>query len=264
MSKLLINESPLQVLPGLAVAIGLNEAIVVQQIHYWLERSNVEKKGHTWVYNTVQQWHEQFPFWSADTVRRTLASLKQRGLLIGECLAENSFDKTMYYRIDYVQLAAIEDCKLPSSDDGKLQSSEAATSSHHLYRTETTTETKQKPTTRKRGASAPLSLPDWIDATSWNAFTAMRKKIKKPMTDHAIGLMIQKLATLRDAGHDVKSLLDNSTLNCWQDVYEPKAKDSARGGIGAGGKPVQYRKPVTAADFKGIDYRRGINADGTF
>jgi hypothetical protein len=170
----------------------------------------------------------------------------------------------MYYRIDYVQLAAIEDCKLPSSDDGKLQSSEAATSSHHLYRTETTTETKQKPTTRKRGVSAPLSLPDWIDATSWDAFTAMRKKIKKPMTDHAVSLMIQKLATLRDAGHDVKSLLDNSTLNCWQDVYEPKAKDSARGGSGTGGKPVQYRKPVTAADFKGIDYRRGINADGTF
>jgi hypothetical protein len=28
--------------------------------------------------------------------------------------------------------------------------------------------------------------------------------------------------------------------------------------------PMQYRKPVTAADFKGIDYRRGINADGTF
>lgn len=28
--------------------------------------------------------------------------------------------------------------------------------------------------------------------------------------------------------------------------------------------PMQYRKPVTAADFKGIDYRRGVNADGSF
>jgi hypothetical protein len=119
-----------------------------------------------------------------------------------------------------------------------------------------------EPSFKNKGASAPLSLPEWINETSWDAFVAMRKKIKKPMTDHAIGLMIQKLSTLRDAGHDVKSLLDNSTLNCWQDVYEPK--DSARGGSGAGGKPVQYRKPVTAADFKGIDYRRGINADGTF
>jgi hypothetical protein len=28
--------------------------------------------------------------------------------------------------------------------------------------------------------------------------------------------------------------------------------------------PMQYKKPVTAADFHAIDYRRGINADGTF
>jgi hypothetical protein len=138
----------------------------------------------------------------------------------------------------------------------------AETASAHA--TQTVNITISEPSLKTKGASAPVVVPEWIDATSWNAFTAMRKKIKKPMTDHAIGLMIQKLAALRDAGHDVKSLLDNSTLNCWQDVYEPKAKDSARGGSGTGGKPVQYRKPVTAADFKGIDYRRGINADGTF
>ena len=34
--SLLISEPPLQVLPSLAVKIGLNEAIVLQQIHYWL------------------------------------------------------------------------------------------------------------------------------------------------------------------------------------------------------------------------------------
>ena len=37
MSKLLINESPLQVQPSLAMAIGLNEAIFLQQ----LQNSNV-------------------------------------------------------------------------------------------------------------------------------------------------------------------------------------------------------------------------------
>ena len=38
MSKLLINEHPLQVLPSLATKIGLNEAIVLQQIHYWKKK----------------------------------------------------------------------------------------------------------------------------------------------------------------------------------------------------------------------------------
>ena len=39
MSKLLINEQPLQVLPSLAEAIGLNQAIALQQVHYWLENA---------------------------------------------------------------------------------------------------------------------------------------------------------------------------------------------------------------------------------
>ena len=37
MSNLLIEEPPLQVLPSLALAVGLNEAIILQQMHYWLK-----------------------------------------------------------------------------------------------------------------------------------------------------------------------------------------------------------------------------------
>lgn len=36
MSKLLIDDYPIQVLPKLAKVIGLNEAIILQQLHYWL------------------------------------------------------------------------------------------------------------------------------------------------------------------------------------------------------------------------------------
>jgi hypothetical protein len=41
-SRLLIHEPALQVLPSLAVAIGLNEAIFLQQLHYWLVSSKHE------------------------------------------------------------------------------------------------------------------------------------------------------------------------------------------------------------------------------
>ncbi|MEY9435549.1 hypothetical protein [Bradyrhizobium elkanii] len=151
MSKLLINESPLQVLPSLAVAVGLNEAIVLQQVHYWLARSTTDKGGHRWVYNTIPQWQEQFPFWSADTVRRTLASLKDAGLLVAETLSDNRFDKTMFYRIDYDRLRAIEDGILQPSEHGNVPSSEAATAGDDIDRTETTTEKSKK----TRSASTP-------------------------------------------------------------------------------------------------------------
>ena len=66
--KFLISEPPLQVLPSLAVAIGLNESIIVQQIHYWTshnERAKSQihfKDGHYWTFNTIEELNEQFPF----------------------------------------------------------------------------------------------------------------------------------------------------------------------------------------------------------
>jgi hypothetical protein len=116
MSKLLISEHPLQVLPRLAVAIGLNQAIVVQQIHYWLEKSRTEKNGHFWVYNTISQWKEQFPFWSKNTVQRVLAKLKESGLLIGEFLSDND-SQLLYYRIDYAVMEKLERGELTLNEE---------------------------------------------------------------------------------------------------------------------------------------------------
>ena len=116
MSKLLISEHPLQVLPRLAVAIGLNQAIVVQQIHYWLEKSRIEKNGHFWVYNTISQWKAQFPFWSKNTVQRILAKLKESGLLVGEFLSDND-SQLLYYRIDYAVMEKLERGELVLNED---------------------------------------------------------------------------------------------------------------------------------------------------
>ena len=45
MSKLLIYDNPIMILPTLAQKIGLNEAVILQQIHYWLVSSQHEKEG---------------------------------------------------------------------------------------------------------------------------------------------------------------------------------------------------------------------------
>ena len=36
MSKLLINENPIMIQPTLVMKLGLNQAIIIQQLHYWL------------------------------------------------------------------------------------------------------------------------------------------------------------------------------------------------------------------------------------
>ncbi|MDR7079528.1 hypothetical protein J2Y03_004586 [Neobacillus niacini] len=39
MSRLLINEIPLMMVPSLAVKIGVNEAVILQQVYTCLEKS---------------------------------------------------------------------------------------------------------------------------------------------------------------------------------------------------------------------------------
>ncbi|MFD0824623.1 hypothetical protein ACT8ZR_03030 [Neobacillus sp. M.A.Huq-85] len=62
MSKLLVYENPMIVSPSFANIIGLNEAIVLQQLHYRVNKSTHIIEGRKWIYNTYNDWQEQFHF----------------------------------------------------------------------------------------------------------------------------------------------------------------------------------------------------------
>jgi hypothetical protein len=114
MSKLLINEHPLQVLPTLAKYAGLNEAIFIQQVHYWTMNPKLGKivAGKKWIFNSLKHWQEEnFPFWTQSVIKRTIKNLENDGLLLSrKDLNKNGYDNTKWYRIDY---AAINNLKGP-------------------------------------------------------------------------------------------------------------------------------------------------------
>lgn len=115
--SLLLKVKPLVISPELACRIGLNEAIVLQQICYWLEdtTSGVDHAGRRWVYNTIEEWNEQFPWWSSDTVKRALTSLRKSGLIYVEQLKKAQHDRTNYYAINHANPLLTDKGKLPSS-----------------------------------------------------------------------------------------------------------------------------------------------------
>ena len=116
MSKLLINENPIIVLPTLAKKIGLNEALFIQQLHYWLADSKHTYDGYQWVYNTYEDWHRQFPFWSTSTIRRIIGKLESEGLIVSGNYNRFKMDKTKWYRINYEYLESLMDEDAQLSD----------------------------------------------------------------------------------------------------------------------------------------------------
>ena len=108
---LLLQERPLIVLPQLACAVGLNEAIVLQQLHYWLVEGGTEYEGRRWVYNSYEQWQvDNFPFWSVPTIRRIFASLEREGLVNSRIEYDPRFQgsRRKWYTIDYDVVRAKE------------------------------------------------------------------------------------------------------------------------------------------------------------
>jgi len=113
-SKLLFDEQPLVLLRGLAKAVGITDAIVLQQVNYWL---NINKKagknfydGRYWVYNTIREWQENdFYFMSFDGVKKAFARLESKGLLIIGNYNVRGYDRTRWYSIDYDALDSLSD-----------------------------------------------------------------------------------------------------------------------------------------------------------
>lgn len=155
MSKLLLDEHPLLIMPQLAVKIGLNEAIVLQQIHYWVqinEKAKINyKDGYYWTYNTYEEWQKQFPFWSNATIRRAINSLQKLLILVCGNYNKLQIDRTKWYRIDHEVLMKLEE--MPCAQIEQFKCSNRAVQEVILSRPlpETTPKTTPKITARIEG-----------------------------------------------------------------------------------------------------------------
>lgn len=118
--SLLMTSRPIVINPDLAYSIGLNEAIALQQINYWLQetKSGMESDGVRWIYNTTEQWLEQFPFWSESTLKRTFTRLKTLGVLKIEQLNKSQRDMTNFYTINY-ESELLDEVKVTQSKRSK-------------------------------------------------------------------------------------------------------------------------------------------------
>ena len=170
--SILFNKNPLVVNPELAELIGLNEAIILQQLHYWIQKSNFEKDGKKWVYNSYKEWQKQFKFWSVDTIKRTMNKLKKMNLIEIKQLSNSKLDKTNYYSINYQELellsvpnakgqnAPMENSNLPQREGQNAPMEECKMPSSYKNNnliTETTTETTNRDYTENKYIIKPLS-----------------------------------------------------------------------------------------------------------
>lgn len=94
---LLINEPFLQFDPQTARKIGLNESVLLQQIHQLSFGIDDTLKGTQVVARSYSEWHAVMPFWSMATIIRTIKRLEKTGLI--SSVRHNQGHKN--YLVDY-------------------------------------------------------------------------------------------------------------------------------------------------------------------
>lgn len=105
----LLEEPPILVYPTLAVYMGINKAVVFQQLHFLQNNQKTAKNEHNfvddryWVYNSYQQWKDQyFPWLSISTLKGIFIELEDDDkLIISRQSVKNKSDRRKWYTIDY-------------------------------------------------------------------------------------------------------------------------------------------------------------------
>lgn len=233
--SMLFNFRPLVINPELATRIGLNEAIVLQQVNYWIndKEQGVIHSGRRWVFNSYESWVKQFPFWSADTVKRAFTSLVKQGCLDVEQLNKSQHDRTNYYTINH-------DCELlndaeqvPSSNGASCPDRQAQDAlmdevknarSLMVTTTKTTTEIKNTgadadappPKRQKKSSFDPAGLkPENVSAEIWLDWIKFRREKRQPLTEITCAYQAKQLAGHQNADEVIR----RSIAGGWQGLF---------------------------------------------
>lgn len=115
-NELFIDKSKTLIInTDLALVLGdLNEAIVLNQLNYWLRINRKAGKNFIddryWVYNSYSDWKaKDFPYWSEKTIQRTFTRLENKGVVVSANYNKLGIDKTKWYTIDTEKLQELVD-----------------------------------------------------------------------------------------------------------------------------------------------------------
>ena len=67
----------------------------------------------------------------------------------------------------------------------------------------------------------PIIYPDWLNLQLWQEYKRHRARIKKPMTEYAEQLNINKLNKIMKQGYSQEKIMNNIIEKGWQGIYAP-------------------------------------------
>lgn len=215
--SLLMKAPTIQLIPALAEKIGLNGAIVLQQLHFRSCISKNLRDGHVWVYKTYNDWQKQeFPFWSIPTIQRIIHKLEKEGYLISTDIYNRMhMDKTKWYRINYALFNDLMHQNDPLTSSNECPAAPQNEEASHINLTKAITKEELTNTTKKTNKTIEMPLDNLSVINYLNEQAHKQHKATAKTTTQLIKARYREGYTLGD----FKAVIDTK-VNDW--LHEPQ------------------------------------------
>ncbi|MFK4786035.1 hypothetical protein [Fusobacterium sp. MFO224] len=92
----------------LAREYGIEEAILIENIAFWLRKNMTNNKnyiaGNYWVYNSYKSFNELFPYINPKKIQRVLVKLEKLNVIKSGSFNKRSYDRTKWYTIVSIKI----------------------------------------------------------------------------------------------------------------------------------------------------------------
>lgn len=149
MNYLLSDGDTIPLNPNLAKEIGVNHALVLQQLHFLLTVTRKQRRqynyveGRWWIYNTYPEWRrDHFKWLSVSAIKSIFRELEEAGLVMSMQSVKSKFDRRKWYSINYEAFERLASSirQILSDENRQFLSDENGQNLSDVY-TETTPET---------------------------------------------------------------------------------------------------------------------------
>lgn len=201
------------------------------------------------------------------TVLANISKLKDLGVLEDTGERKGGTNQVIVYRLNCTEIGTVKQSqKRNSTENGTVPFFRGKSTVFPYKQSQNSLETVPKTVhgtvinhqgtviepsnTRAKKKTVDVEIPEWLDKQLWQSWIDHRKKIRKPMTDNAMKLLIRDLAKFRDGGYPPQTVIEQSIKRGWTALFEPSD----------GSRQTKQTKPSAAATFKGKNYA-GTAAD---
>lgn len=89
--------------PRIAAAVGLNAAVIYQNLFFWIEKNAANghnfKDGRYWTYNSIAAFAKLFPYLTEKQIRTAIDKLLGANLIVKGNFSSDRYDRTAWYAL---------------------------------------------------------------------------------------------------------------------------------------------------------------------